>query len=112
MEKRSDCCLVFFRFINILTTLSAILCLVAFSLAIVEGPPFTDTLHMKAQLLRYLAAAMSPMVDSKQCVVKRSNVTIVTSVLVMEFPEATLGLPWQSVWSPLGGGPCNHRNGV
>ncbi|GIL82626.1 hypothetical protein Vretimale_11989 [Volvox reticuliferus] len=53
MEKRStDCCLVFFRFVNVITSISAILCLVALSMAIVEAPPFTDTVHMKAQILR------------------------------------------------------------
>ncbi|GFR45356.1 hypothetical protein Agub_g6730 [Astrephomene gubernaculifera] len=53
MEKKTmDCCLFFFRFINILTSLSAILCLVAFSMAIVVGPPFTDKESCKVQLLR------------------------------------------------------------
>ncbi|KXZ48025.1 hypothetical protein GPECTOR_31g389 [Gonium pectorale] len=53
MEKRGmDCCLVFFRFINFMTAMSAMLCLVAFSMAIVVGPPFTDRANVKAQLLR------------------------------------------------------------
>lgn len=59
---QADCFLLFCRFINVITGVSAILCFVAQAMALAVGPPLSDRVWFNVQVLRVYALFFASLV--------------------------------------------------